>query len=985
MKLQTRIFLAIGIILSCTFVILETLSYNRIKEESVQEMLNLAEQVHGILMSTRRIYHHQFLDNGTELTSKTLGFLPAYALSRISKDYQNFSDTGLYFNNVSDRPRNHNNSADEVEMAAINYFRQNSKEKVRFLEISNSNGELYYHYARPIWVEPYCIKCHGDKSDAPAAIQATYNTSYDYKIGDLRGIISIKIPADHINHRMVTSFIQDMTIQLIAFLLVFLFLWVILHRFVSRPLVKLNKSMNAIASGDYSTKLLGLEGDFSQISQTFNNVVVRRQHAEKQSKRLLQTQTVINILLHLANDPVTLDKQLEMALDIILSGIWINTLNQGKIFLYDDISDELVMKSQRGLSDSFIDSYASITFDKRLYNQVIKTGKIIFVDSVEIYQFCLCSEIKHHSHYCAPISSGEQLIGILTICLPEKHVQSEEEEEFLTIVANTMAEIIERKRLVEELQEAKIKADKANASKSYFLATMSHDIRTPMNAILGMGEVLAESGLNVKQNYFLKVLTNAGEMLLSLINNILDLSKIEAGELKIEAVPFDLHNLIEKITDIFVPNIQSKNLELLYKIEKTCPRMVTGDSKRLQQVLLNLIGNSIKFTKIGTITLIVEPQGEEHISFTVLDTGIGIPEDKLGKIFSPFRQAEDSTTRQFGGSGLGLSICSQLVKAMEGEILVKSTVGKGSSFHFTAHLPVSTGVTFDDQIIQLPPREYPQDDKNNSLRILYVDDVKDNRLVIAAFLKHTHHHIEMAVNGKKAVKAFKSRNFDLVLMDVMMPVLDGFGAIKKMRDWEKRQEQPPTPIVALTANAMSEDIIKTSAAGFDMHLAKPIRKAYLLEVIAQFQQQIRSSIIHGMTTAKVEPKISVAQTWNKQSEEKDLPTLDTKILNIVKMEIGSSCEIIVQNFILRLPSWMDEMQEVFDAGDIRKLHNLAHKLKGSGRQFGTMLLATHCENLENMTIDGNLSEVPKLLVEIAREIKQVTEAFQEFNWGSVDD
>ena len=263
-----------------------------------------------------------------------------------------------------------------------------------------------------------------------------------------------------------------------------------------------------------------------------------------------------------------------------------------------------------------------------------------------------------------------------------------------------------------------------------------------------------------------------------------------------------------------------------------------------------------------------------------------------------------------------------------------------------------------------------------------VDDVKDNRLVIAAFLKQTSHHIEMAVNGEKAVKAFKSRGFDLVLMDVMMPVLDGFGAIKIMRDWEKQQGYPPTPIVALTANVMAEDIDKTLAAGFDLHLAKPIRKAYLLEVVARFYPQTYSDSTPDTTTAKIESKASGAQTGQKQSGPEDCLTLDDRVLNIFKKEIGSNGEKLMQDFIKRLPFWVDEMQTAIDTEDRRKIYNAAHKLKGTGRQYGAMKLAHYCENLENMTKDGNISEIPQLLAGIQGEIKQVRELFKQFKWES---
>ncbi len=278
MKLQSRLFLTIGIVLALTFVGLEALSYKRLRDDSTREMLNVAEQVHGVLMATRRVYHHQFLNSGIPLTEETLGFLPAHALSRISRDFSNWSDHGLTFNNVSDRPRNPDNAADEIEREALRYFREHPEEQLRFVEFWTIGGP-YYHYARPIWVERYCLKCHGKKADAPATIRNTYETSFDYQEGELRGIMSIKIPAGTLSKQVLTRFLQNMLIHLGVFLLVFLLLGLTLRRHVTRPLSSLNAALGGVAAGNHFQTLDGLPEEFARIGGSVDAMVtdIRRQ------------------------------------------------------------------------------------------------------------------------------------------------------------------------------------------------------------------------------------------------------------------------------------------------------------------------------------------------------------------------------------------------------------------------------------------------------------------------------------------------------------------------------------------------------------------------------------------------------------------------------------------------------------------------------------------------------------------------------------
>lgn len=392
-----------------------------------------------------------------------------------------------------------------------------------------------------------------------------------------------------------------------------------------------------------------------------------------------------------------------------------------------------------------------------------------------------------------------------------------------------------------KLKNAMAEVESATKAKSSFLARMSHEIRTPIHSILGLTDILLESGLNEEQRQLLSVTKAAGENLSYLINDILDLSKVEADAVSLDEVPFSIRQQIGSCLEIMSAPAFEKTIRLNSQIEPAVPNYVIGDPIRFRQILLNLLSNAIKFSHSGVINVTVESapvsMGQERLLFMVSDEGIGIPKDQYENIFEQFTQLDASLTRKLGGSGLGLAISKRLVELMHGKIWVESKVGKGSTFYFTARLPNirsnNYSASFENFHEQNKMGSHQLSFKE-SLKILLVDDSKENRLLIGLYLKGQPHHLIEAENGFDAVELYKTNKFDLILMDVQMPIMDGYAATRNIRNWETSNNRIRTPILALTANAFNEDIQASRLAGCDEHVAKPLKKEMLLQLIRKF-------------------------------------------------------------------------------------------------------------------------------------------------------
>src|SRR5580658_7256876 len=504
-------------------------------------------------------------------------------------------------------------------------------------------------------------------------------------------------------------------------------------------------------------------------------------------------------------------------------------------------------------------------------------------------------------------------------------------------------------KLTRQLEIKKQEAERATQAKSDFLATMSHEIRTPLNAIIGMADVLSATPLSSDQQKCVDVFQRNGVSLLNLINDILDLSKVEAGRVDLEATEMDLREVIARAMEVVEVRATAKALSLRQVIAPGVPLQLIGDPHRLRQIIINLLGNSIKFTDQGGLEVRVDLDPDDtrpgRLRFGISDTGIGIPQDKLGLIFESFSQADSSTTRKYGGTGLGLAISKQLVELMDGRIWVESQLGVGSVFFFTAGFQVQANQSAKEKKTQAASAPVADlESQVAGLRILLADDSDDNRYLIRSYLKRSQVGIEIAENGEIAARKFREGHYDVVLMDVEMPVMDGYQATAEIRRFEKETGSPATPVLALTAHAFAEMAVRGMEAGFTALLTKPIRKVTLLEALVEHGS--KQSAGGRTASAVLEPEVPAA------SEK-----------NLIQVEEGM--EDVVPGYLAKRRADVPVYAAALAKDDFESIRQLAHKMKGTGSGYGFPVLTELGGALEQAAMDKDSARIRESLNRLA--------------------
>jgi PAS domain S-box-containing protein len=562
------------------------------------------------------------------------------------------------------------------------------------------------------------------------------------------------------------------------------------------------------------------------------------------------------------------------------------------------------------------------------WDRVHPDDKAILQENDEKYKQGL---IDHHTNEYRVIHKD----GTIQWVFDRGVVTEKDDKGMPVVIIGTHIDITQQKILELELTQAKNAAEASTRAKEMFLANMSHEIRTPMNAILGMTNQLSKTTLNKTQHFYLNTVQSAAENLLIIINDILDLTKIESGKLSLEKIGFEPKAVLARTMQVMMHRAEEKGIAFVNSFcDASLSPVLLGDPYRLNQVILNLVSNSIKFTKKGSVditcSVISDTAEKQKVQLTVTDTGIGMDEEYIKKLFEKFSQEDDSTTRKYGGTGLGMSICKDLIELMGGEIKATSVKGEGTSVSFAIEFDKGT-------VADLPQKETAETDTSilADKKILITDDNEMNQLVAATILQNFGAKITQAFNGLEAVEQLKKSTFDIVLMDVQMPVMDGIEATKVIRETISKD----LPIIALTAFAIKGDNQKCLDAGMNDYLSKPFEESQLLNIVSRWV---------GKTIPK---KVKIEEVITIKTN--DMPLYDLTQLNTLARGNKEFIGKMIALFIEQVPASVKEIQEAYEQKDFEKVKKTAHRIKPS---------------IDTMGIESLKEEI--------REIEQSAEAYQ---------